>query len=75
MSYASCDLITRCERDILNVLNWNLESYPTFFSVLELFRAQGVLFDTDFAGLQPSPPLNLVPLVDKYLDLFSLMSL
>jgi hypothetical protein len=57
------------------VLNWNLESYPTFFSVLELFRSQGVLFDTDLAGPQLSPPLHVLHLVDKYLDLFSLMSL
>lgn len=31
--------IIECERQILNTLSWEIESYPTFFSLLEIFRA------------------------------------
>lgn len=52
-----------------------METYPTFFSVLEIFRAQGVVFDDD--ALNTGAPLNLaqVILIDKYLNLFSLLAL
>jgi len=59
----------------LTTIDWHLETYPTFFSVLEIFRSQGVLFDTDQCPSGRAPSSHLVFLVDKYLDLFSLMCL
>lgn len=71
MGIISSEVITRCERDILNTIGWDLETYPTFFSILEIFRSQGVLFDTDPGPITPAT----VILVDKYLDLFCLLVL
>ena len=36
---ATTTTIIECERQILNTLSWEIESYPTFFSLLEIFRA------------------------------------
>jgi hypothetical protein len=73
--YTRSEKITSCERQILNTIDWHLETYPTFFSVLEIFRSQGVLFDSDKGPSGHTPSPHLVFLVDKYLDLFSLMCL
>lgn len=80
----SSPLITDCERQVLNSLSWDFETYPTFYSIVSMFRAQGILFNTDNMAttphndslivLVPIQP-NLVILVDKYLDLFCLLAL
>jgi Cyclin, C-terminal domain/Cyclin, N-terminal domain len=59
----SSPLITLWERYVLNSLNWDFESFPTFYSILEVFRAQGVLFEHD---LLPCPLQ-----ADRHLETFS----
>lgn len=39
--------IIKLEREILKAINWNYEQYPTFYSVTEIFRSQGVIYDSD----------------------------
>ena len=72
--------ITRCEREILKTINWNYENYPTFYSVAEAFRSQGVIFDSDRVvnphfQVQELPSYNTVLLVDKYIEFYSLLVL
>jgi hypothetical protein len=35
------------EQEVLNLLDWNLDKYVSFKTVLDLFRHLGVLFSTD----------------------------
>lgn len=72
---SSSQLITDCEREILNTVNWDFEAYPTFYSIMEIFRSQGVLFSSDRLSTADAPTSHTLLLVDRYLDLFSLLIL
>lgn len=69
----SSPMITRCERQILNGLNWNLDTVPSFYPIVNIFRAQGVLFSCD--SNLGEITLHSVNLVDKYIDLFCVIVL
>lgn len=42
-----CPLISDCERQVLNTLDWDFEREPTFNSILENFLAMGILVHED----------------------------
>ncbi|CDW77946.1 cyclin-j isoform 1 [Stylonychia lemnae] len=72
--------IVQCEREILKQINWDFENYPNFYSMIDLFRSQGVLFTQDRIfnpHFQCYDLLsdNTVILVDKYIEFFSLLCL
>eukprot|EP00347_Sterkiella_histriomuscorum_P024067 403332416 len=76
----SSPLIVNCEREILKAINWDFENYPNFYSIIDLYRSQGVLFSQDRV-LNPHFQCydllseNTVLLVDKYVEFFSLLCL
>jgi hypothetical protein len=39
--------IIKCEREILKAISWSFENYPSFYTIVELFKSQGVLYSTD----------------------------
>ena len=43
----SSPLIPDCERQVLNTLDWDFESEPTFNSILENFLCMGILLEDD----------------------------
>ena len=71
--------IVKCEREILKAINWDYENYPTFYSIIELFRSQGLLYDSDivlpYILQNEDHTLHILVLVDKYIELFSLLIL
>jgi len=65
---------------MLKTINWDFENYPNFYSAIELFRSQGLLFSTDKVynpHFQCYDTLteNTLLLVDKYIEFFSLLCL
>ncbi|TNV84057.1 hypothetical protein FGO68_gene6144 [Halteria grandinella] len=73
-------LIPDCERQVLNTLDWNFESEPTFNSIIENFLAMGILLEQDrsisvvTSKLEPLNENTLI-LVEKYVNLYSVLAL
>lgn len=63
------------ETIILNEVGFDLDSFPTFFDVTEMFMAQGVLYTTDKHLNGPIQEERVVHLLEKYMDFFILLSL
>ena len=63
------------ETMILNEIGFDLDSYPTFFDIVEIFMAQGILYTKDqFCG-GPVKDEQCTKLIEKYVDYFVLLSL
>ena len=71
-----------CEQEqyILNTISFDMDTYPIFYDITEMFMAMGILFTTDTLEvdgqinlIEPSP--EAVSLVEKYFDYFQLLSL
>lgn len=73
--------LVSCEREILITTSWGFEQYPDFYSILEIFRSQGVVYSSDRITHQVSASQigassvnqNTIYLVDKYVEFFSLL--
>lgn len=60
---------------ILNEIGFDLDSYPTFFDIVEIFMAQGILYTKDqFCGGSIKDE-QCTKLIEKYVDYFVLLSL
>ena len=63
------------ETVILNEIGFDLDSYPTFFDIVEIFMAQGILYTTDQYQGGPVRDEQCTKLIEKYVDYFVLFSL
>jgi hypothetical protein len=66
--------------EILNIISWKYEQYPCFYSILEIFTSQGILFDKDtvysnFAEIDVPVDKKSLSLVEKYVEFFALLAL
>lgn len=71
-----------CEQEqyILNIIGFDLDTYPVFFDIAEIFMAMGVLFTSDSLELNGQmkllePTKEATTLLEKYFDYFQLLSL
>lgn len=60
---------------ILNEIGFDLDSYPTFFDIVEIFMAQGILYTSDQYCGGPVQDEQCTKLIEKYVDYFVLLSL
>jgi hypothetical protein len=70
--------LTTHEGVILNEVGFELDTFPTFFDVVEIFMAQGVVFSTDRSDGQPLEgelEERMARRIEKYVDFFVLLSL
>ena len=63
------------ETIILNEIGFDLDSYPTFFDIVEIFMAQGILYTNDQYCGGPVKDEQCTKLIEKYVDYFVLLSL
>lgn len=63
------------ETVILNEVGFDMDSHPTFFTIVEILMAQGILFSTDQHFTNPLDDEKCVNLLEKYVDFFVLLSL
>lgn len=71
------------EGTILNELGFELDTYPTFFDVVEIFMAQGVVYTSDALehdgirspSVAPDDEERTVKQMEKHVDFFVLLSL
>jgi hypothetical protein len=63
------------ETTILNEINFEMDNHPTFFTIVELMMAQGILFTSDQHFTNPLDDEKCVNLMEKYVDFFVLLSL
>ena len=63
------------ETTILNEIGFDMDSHPTFFAIVEILMAQGILFNTDKHFQQPMQDEKCVNLLEKYVDFFVLLAL
>lgn len=63
------------ETAILNEIGFDLDSYPTFFDIVEIFMAQGILYTNDKFQGGPVNDETCTKLIEKYVDYFVLLSL
>ena len=68
------DLVAE-ETKILNEIGFDLDSYPNFYDIVEIFMAQGILFTADSYNNQPIDQEKYVNMIEKYTDFFMLLSL
>jgi hypothetical protein len=52
-----------------------MDNHPTFFTIVELMMAQGILFTSDQHFTNPLDDEKCVNLMEKYVDFFVLLSL
>ena len=52
-----------------------MDSYPTFFDIVEIFMAQGILFSSDKYQDSPITEQRCVTLIEKYTEYFTLLGL
>ena len=72
--------LIKIEREMLKCINWDFENFPNFFTIVELFRSQGVFYSSDrvFNPHYQSYDMvseNTLLLADKYIEFFSLLCL
>lgn len=67
--------LVACETTILNSVNFDMDSHPTCFDIIEIFMAQGVLYTTDMHFESPVQDERCVNLMEKYIEFFVLLSL
>jgi len=67
------------EQKILNAINFELDSYPVFYDIVEILLCQGLIFTSDY--LQKKEKLDILPadrrsasMMEKYIDFFTLLS-
>jgi len=63
------------EVKILNEIGFDLDSYPNFYDIVEIFMAQGILYSGDTYNNQVVDQEKCVNLMEKYTDFFMLLSL
>jgi len=63
------------ETQILNQISFDLDSYPSFFDIVEILMYQGILFTSDQHLYSPVQDERCVHLIEKYTDFFVLLSL
>jgi hypothetical protein len=62
-------------------LKFELDTYPLFIDITEIFMAMGILFTNDKVAARNQEARQLIPnqetitLCEKYIDVFSLLSL
>lgn len=66
--------------EILNVISWKYEQYSCFYTILEIFTSQGILFDNDsvfssFGEIYVPIDKKSLSLVEKYTEFFALLCL
>ena len=68
-----------CEQEqyILNLIKFDLDTFPLFYDIVEIMMAQGVIYSSDCLknGQKIAQDVNQVNLLEKYIDFFSLLSL
>jgi hypothetical protein len=60
---------------ILNSIQFDMDSHPASFDIIEIFMAQGILFTTDQHFESPVQDERCIGLLEKYIDFFVLLSL
>lgn len=60
---------------ILNLIGFDLDSFPSFFDIVEILMAQGIVFSSDTHMNNPVDNERSANLIEKYIDLFTLISL
>lgn len=68
------ELIT-LEKTILNTVSFDLDSYPSFFDIVEIFMSQGILYSSDKHFNGTINDEKCTKLVEKYSEYFVLLSL
>jgi hypothetical protein len=63
------------ETQILNLIAFDLDTFPCFFDVVEMMMAQGVLYTSDMHLSSPVQDERCVHLIEKHIDFFVLLSL
>jgi len=63
------------ETTILNEISFDLDSYPSFFDIVEIFMSQGILYSSDQHCNEPIKDEQCTKLIEKYIDYFVLLSL
>lgn len=60
---------------ILNNIGFDLDSFPTFFDIVELLMAQGIVFTSDATMSSAVNDERITSQVEKYVDLLVLIGL
>jgi hypothetical protein len=60
---------------ILKEIAFDMDGFPSFFDVIEIFMAQGILFTSDQHFSSPVQDERCVNLIEKYTEFFVLLSL
>ena len=63
------------ETTILNEIGFDMDSFPTFFDIVEIFLAQGILYTSDQHNNGPIVEHRCVLVLEKYTEYFTLLSL
>jgi hypothetical protein len=63
------------EVQILKEIGFDMDGFPSFFDVIEIFMAQGILFTSDQHFSSPVQDERCVNLIEKYTEFFVLLSL
>jgi len=60
---------------ILNEIGFDMDRAPTYFDMVEILLAQGILYTTDQHFHSPIQDERCINLIEKYIDFFLLLGL
>jgi hypothetical protein len=68
------------EQIILNQIDFQMDSYPVIYDIVEIILSQGILFSSDFtpnsSSVQTVPRFekSIIEELERYVDFFTLLS-